>query len=431
MIRQAVQKIRNNEFVKNVLIVASGTALSQVILMIASPFLTRIFPPEAFGVQALFTSITTILGCIAMWKLEQAILLPTETVETFDVIRLAIVIGIIMMSLYLFVVVVINFTPLFELFRVKYKPWLWAVPFTIFSIGLWSCFSIWSQTNGDYKNISKLLALQSIVSVVLNLLSASFGILNSGLIIGLVGGQLVSLLVLIYILRKTEFIQSLNQRWAMNHLIATLRRFQNFPKYFMWSQLLNITAQQMIPVVFNFLYTTKEVGLFSLANRILKLPLIIFSTSIQGVFRVEAARQYAKNGECAQLFDSTLQRLIYLGVAPFILLAVLSPVLFGVIFGSQWQTAGIYSSILSVGLFFDYVSMPLNAMYVVAERQRLNLFMQSLNTIGTLVALLGGYYLYHSIIISILFYTVFSALYNCYSIIVCKKISKRSTHSKL
>jgi O-antigen/teichoic acid export membrane protein len=59
----------STSFATDVLKLASGTTLTQIIVVLASPLLTRLYGPEAFGFLALFTSITSIIGVIACMPL--------------------------------------------------------------------------------------------------------------------------------------------------------------------------------------------------------------------------------------------------------------------------------------------------------------------------------------------------------------------------
>ena len=58
-----------SSFAADVLKLVSGTTFAQVVTILASPLLTRLYGPEAFGFLALFTSITSIIGVIACMPL--------------------------------------------------------------------------------------------------------------------------------------------------------------------------------------------------------------------------------------------------------------------------------------------------------------------------------------------------------------------------
>ena len=65
-----------NNFLRSILVLMTGTAMSQLIPIIASPLLTRIFSPENFGSFAFYLSIITIVSTVVTGKYEQAIPLP-------------------------------------------------------------------------------------------------------------------------------------------------------------------------------------------------------------------------------------------------------------------------------------------------------------------------------------------------------------------
>ena len=52
-------------FLKNVIKLVSATGLAQVVQLIATPVLTRIFTPEEFSVYQLFYSAAAIVAVIA------------------------------------------------------------------------------------------------------------------------------------------------------------------------------------------------------------------------------------------------------------------------------------------------------------------------------------------------------------------------------
>jgi lipopolysaccharide exporter len=56
-------------FTTDVLKLVTGTTFAQIIAVLASPLLTRLYGPEAFGFLVLFTSIASIIGVIACMPL--------------------------------------------------------------------------------------------------------------------------------------------------------------------------------------------------------------------------------------------------------------------------------------------------------------------------------------------------------------------------
>ncbi|MDC1200166.1 oligosaccharide flippase family protein, partial [bacterium] len=101
---QKLKSFFSSEFSKNVLTLMTGTTISQAIPLAATPILTRIYTPEDFGVLALFSSITAILGLLATGKYEMAILLPKDDKDALNIVYLSVILSAIF-SIILFTIV--------------------------------------------------------------------------------------------------------------------------------------------------------------------------------------------------------------------------------------------------------------------------------------------------------------------------------------
>jgi hypothetical protein len=68
-------RILRGPFMKNVAVLASGTALAQVLTVLAYPILMRLYNPGDFGLFALFGALNMTLVAIASGRYELAIVL--------------------------------------------------------------------------------------------------------------------------------------------------------------------------------------------------------------------------------------------------------------------------------------------------------------------------------------------------------------------
>jgi O-antigen/teichoic acid export membrane protein len=74
------------EFVKNVLTLITGSALSQIIIYASILLLTRLFSTEIFGIYILFSSATLILKPLATLQYEFAIVLPKKDEDAINLL---------------------------------------------------------------------------------------------------------------------------------------------------------------------------------------------------------------------------------------------------------------------------------------------------------------------------------------------------------
>jgi len=95
-LRQRILQFSKRPFVRNVALVAGGTAAAQAITMAFAPFITRLYGPEAYGIQGVFMSIAGVLAAVASLTYPIAIVLPKSDADAVGLARLSIYIGIAM-----------------------------------------------------------------------------------------------------------------------------------------------------------------------------------------------------------------------------------------------------------------------------------------------------------------------------------------------
>ena len=76
-------------FAANVSKLIFGSIFAQGIGVLIAPIVARLFAPEAFGVAALFASITSIIGVLACLRYELSIVLPKTDEEAANLLGLS------------------------------------------------------------------------------------------------------------------------------------------------------------------------------------------------------------------------------------------------------------------------------------------------------------------------------------------------------
>ena len=65
-------------FFRDVVTILTGTVASRIIVVLAIPFLARMYTPAEFGALALFMTINSIMVALACGRYEIAVVLPEE-----------------------------------------------------------------------------------------------------------------------------------------------------------------------------------------------------------------------------------------------------------------------------------------------------------------------------------------------------------------
>jgi len=418
-LQEKLVRLFKDNFLRGVTTLASGTIIGQILVILASPFLSRIYQVESFGNLAIFTSVTAFLAVVSTGRYELAIGLPKSKEDSYRIIKLIVIIGGIVSFIYLLLIIVLKYMlkvldkDLFLSQNIYYL-----APFYIFSVAVFSALNYWKQRQKAYKTITIATTLQ-IISTTLGSLILGFFNVKSGLILSLMLGMLVG--ISYHLLTERKIVTNVMKQGEVKSIAL---QYSSFPKYMTFSDLSLVASQQFIPIIFSLLYSTTVVGFFSMANRIIRIPNIVITSAISNVFRNEAIDAIRVRGNCKDLYFSTMKKLIFLSLPAYLFLFLTSKFLFSWIFGKQWYVAGEYSQVISVFLFFEFIATPLSSVYYIRGKQKLLMKLQLLNAVLGFIMILVGYLIFSDAYMSLVFFAISASVFNIILIFNSYKISK-------
>lgn len=418
-----ISRVRKSAFLKSVSTLAAGTVLSQLILFGASPFLTRIYSPADFGVLALFTSISMMAAIVTTGRYELAIGLPEEETEALNVLALTVLTSFCISLIYLLMIVLLRQASWTMLTNstLLHQPMIFLVPVYTFAAANYSSLVYWNQRRKSYMDVSSSTVVQAVFATVINITLGLIGLKAWGLIGGLLMGQLGGNLFLLAKLIRTVSFQGV----SLQRIGAVAKRFGDFPKYMTFSGLLLTTSQQVVPVIFSFLFNAATVGFFSLANRMLRVPNIVLTTSIGNVFRNDAIDSIRNQGQCMALYMATLRKLAMLSLPIYFILWMVSPYLFIIFFGKDWESSGYFARIICVMLALDFVASPLSTLFYVINKQKAYMRIQFFNTVISIFALWIGAAFFKNAYVSVSLFTTTNCLFSLLTIYMTSRYAKQ------
>lgn len=364
----------SSPFVSNVLKLTSGSVVAQGLGILAAPILTRLFAPEAFGVAALFTSITGIIGVVACLRYELSIMLPKTDEEAANLLGISLCFVLMITGISALIIFFAGDVIAQMLNSPELKKYLWLLPIAVFVGGVFLSLNYWYSRTKHFGRLS-IARIVSSVTMQATKVSAGFaGFVSGGVLIGTtVLGQIVSTIVLGgQIWRDNRRLFKDNIRWE--RMVAGLRRHKRFPIYSTWSALLNSTSQQMPVLILAFYFSPEVVGYFALGRAVLGLPMSMIGTSIAQVFYQKAAEAHSRAGDLPRVVEEVFKRLVSLGIFPILLLTLIGEDIFIVFFGERWAEGGVYVQILAIWIFFQFISSPISTLFSVLEKQSYGLF---------------------------------------------------------
>ncbi len=383
---------RKTSFAGDVLRLVSGTTVAQLMGILASPILTRLYAPEAFGLAAVFTSIVSILGVIACLRFELSIMLPDTDEEAANLLGVSLMFAVLISLLTVPIVWWGGDALAGWLNAPNLTPYLWLVPLAVLFTGILTALNYWNSRTKRFGRLSIARVAASVTTITTQLGAGLAGFASGGTLIGAsIGGNVLATTVLggqIWQGDRKVLLGSI--RWR--EMAQGICRHRKFPLYDIWAALLNTISWQLPPFLLSAFFSSIVVGYYALGFRVLQLPMSLIGQSIGQVF-FQRASEANSQGKLAPLVEAVFRRLVMVGIFPMLMLAIIGHDLYAVVFGADWAEAGVYVQILALWAFFWFISSPLSTLISVLEKQEQNLKLNVvilLTRLGSLVV--GGYF---------------------------------------
>ncbi len=402
---------KSNSFSGNVLRLVTGATFAQALGLLVAPIVTRLFAPEAFGVFALFAAMTSIIGVIVCLRYELAIMLPETDEEAANIVAVSLC-AAILITIISALIVFSGSDYILRLIKApELKNYLWLIPVFVFLSGLGAALNGWNSRTKHFGRLSLIQIISSVITQITKLAAGFAGLVSGGvLILTTLWGSVVSTSMLgrqIWKDDKALFTSNVQWQKIKNGFI----RYKKFPLIDSAGGLLNTISWQLPALMLSSFFSVSVVGLYALGLTVLQRPLSIISGALSQVFYQRANEEKHINGNNGALVENLMDKLMFVGILPTAVLAMISEELFAVLFGARWSEAGRYTQILAPWIFFWFISSPLSALFSVYERQGSALSVHLLIFLTRVVSLyIGG--VYHNIYLALgLFSTTGIAAY--------------------
>ncbi len=362
-----------SSFASNVLKLVTGSMFAQGIGVLAAPIIARLFAPEAFGIAALFASITGIINVVVCLRYELAIMLPGSDEEAANLLGVSLCFVLMITGASALVVFFMEALCAIPLDAKELGRYIWLIPPAVLINGAFVALNYWCSRTKRFASLSVAKVGSAVVAQGTKLGCGFAGFTSGGALIGAgILGQIVSTSILgARIWRTDRHVFKSGVRWA--GMISGLKRYKNFPVYGSWSALLNTASHQLPAFTLVYFFSPEIVGFYALGQMVISAPMNLVGGSIAKVFYQKASEAHNQTGSLADVVESVFRRLVSLGIFPILLLTLIGKDFFVAAFGARWAEAGVYMQILGPQMFFQFISSPVSTLFSVLEKQHYGL----------------------------------------------------------
>ena len=371
----AKQLLSSDSLLRPVLVLISGTAVAHLITALALPILTRLYSPSDFSVLAVFSGLMSIISVAACLRFELAIPIPEDETEAFALLVLALIsAAFVSLSLEVLALIfpdqIVGFVG-----QPSLRPFIWLIPFGVMFTGSYGAFQYWSVRKKQFQLIAQSRITQSATASLMQMAWTFTAVSPLGLIIGYMLNSGAACFVLGYRLVRDECSSVYMNRITMSLLKTTWSRYDKFPKFSTWEALANSAAIQIPIIIIAAKADHREAGYLLLAMSIIQAPMALFGMAIGQVYFSNAPAEF-RNGNLGAFTKRILFGLIKTGVAPLLLIGMISPFAFGYVFGDGWERAGWLVLWMTPWFIMQFLASPISTALSVTGHLRLQFVLQ-------------------------------------------------------
>ncbi|MBD2792782.1 lipopolysaccharide biosynthesis protein [Xenorhabdus szentirmaii] len=397
--------MKDNNYWSKVGVVFSGTLISQLIPILGSLIIVRLYAPNNIGEFATWLSIIILLSIILTARFESAFGLEEDGYErnnTLIVTLINILISSFSLMIFLLLYIFIMQPENFEYFLL-----IIAIPASV-------CYSIytvtqsWLSCGGYFKKLGSVRISQNLLITIPQII---FGNIDPTLV-NIISGYIVgSTLSCLFCLKQLPIKKDNFKDFTLSIFRDKWKKHKRFLLYSLPADTANSLSSQLPIILVNYKFGSEWAGYLSLTIKTLGAPISLLGGSIRDVFIKSASTSYRINSSCKNEYKKTFNVLMILSSIMLICSIFILEPIFSLLFGEQWRISGLIGIWLIPMFALRFVSSPLSYTLYIAEKQNIDFVWQMSLLFLTITSFTIGTTAKESIILYSIFYTFLYIIY--------------------
>lgn len=354
-----------------------GNFISKFILVIGGLLLAKYYGSSEYGIFSIYLSIMSIFTVVLSLAQEHMIMLEGNEDDVNNNFSAAgIISGAVMMLAFLLVFIPFD------------------IPKNILFLGIFTGFIYLFTNNAKFLLAKKkLFKLVSVLTIIDSLVSFLFQVvfvfikIENGLVIGSLIGYIAAFLTAIYYSRK-YYVKPDFKRY-----VANAKKRPELFKYSYPSTLINALGNNIMPILISFYFADSLLGEYSLAVKIMSVPLLLVSSSIATVYYPRAAEINNKAHSKTELFAYTKKMSLmnfYIIFTLYILVNIVGIPVLKLFFNKDWEHLGMFIFLMSFGYLTRSLLNPISDILTILKRNNVAMVFNIYLFLANIAAILIG-----------------------------------------
>lgn len=378
---------------KNTALIASSSIVGNLILIVTTPIITRLYSPEEFGDFSLFISLVTIISVIASLKFETLIPFQKSNYQARNILYASVfvlIIGVLFLGIFL-VAFEKGIKSTFENYD-SIIPILGLL--TILSLGLVNIFTQKLARDGDFVKIAQVRIIQPVAATASQVLLA-YSPLSS---IGLIFGQVISRIISLVPLSKTIQSHKIQRIFRARYIKRTprlIKPYLNHSFHLSVAGFANSLSANVPIILFGLLYNNYTVGLYGLALRLMISPISLCSSALTQAMLGEFSKTDSLEKLQGMISRTTKWLAVMITPSMILLISNIDWVV-PLLFGDDWSEASYLILILSPWMIAIFVGAALQNVAIYFSKQKSISIYNTVLLVSKLVIVMVVHYLFNN-----------------------------------
>ncbi|MEN0418137.1 type 8 capsular polysaccharide synthesis protein Cap8K [Staphylococcus aureus] len=364
--------MRLNKFIGDSFLMILSSGIAQVILIITTPIITRLYSPTEFGEFTIFSNIAMILIPIINARYD-LLIVNTKNDRSANILS--------QISFLISLLILLILIPIFAISAWLYPNFILDFIFIIimlFLVSLTNIFTNYLNKERKYKVLSLINVFRAGSMALLQIIFGLLALVSLGLIIGFSLSYIAGIT-----LGYKTFKKHFNIVRDKEETKALFLENKNQLVYSTPSILLNSLSFSVVVFFIGILYTNTEVGIYGMAIRVLGIPVTIISLGLSKIFMQQANDYYIEYGNFRNLLLKFSSILVIVSIILYVPLYLFSEELVNILLGHSWVDAITVIKIVIPLFVIRLIVSTVSLSVIVLQKQQLELILQALFLIGT------------------------------------------------
>lgn len=423
-----IKQFLSNRFVRNVILVASGTAGAQIIAIVFAPIITRLYGPEAFGLFSMFIATLNVVMPAAALSYPIAIVLPKSDNDALGIAKLSCYLALIISSILGFVLYFYNKTIANLLGLENISTYLLLIPLAMFFDVIRQVLQQWLIRKKQFRVTAQVAVSQALILYTTKTGVGLFYPAGFVLIFLATLGKALYPMQLWFGMNKwVKERERINNTKKASNLKVLAFKYRDFALYRTPQVLINSISQGLPVLILAGFFGPSIGGFFTLGKIILSAPATLIGSSVGNVFYQKIAESVNKGEDVKKLLNKATIVTFALGLGPLLIVILFGEVIFQFVFGQEWIVAGQYARWMALWVLASLAARPLIATIPVIKIQGVFLVFEIVFLFLKLLCLIIPSYIFNNALMAVAFYSLVTASSYIVLYILTLLILKRRT----